>query len=95
MVIVFPDAVAPVIVLAKTVGELVPYRGLDQFVTEGLVAAGYAAGLQGETVTQEKRIIFVERGLARPGSFQDPQVALGQLRLHRIDIERLQQLRLQ
>ncbi len=55
---------------------------------------GDGRALERHAVLAHERPELIERELRRPGRAEDEHVRLGELRRHRLDVDRLQQLRL-
>ena len=92
LVIIVPVTVALVMELADTPGPVVVDTVMHQVITPGAVATHEAIQLQGEAVAGEKRVEFQKGRVRRTGVFQQGKVGLGQLWLHRVQVDGLQQL---
>ena len=91
-VVIAAESFRFVMELADAVGQAPLDPGQHDLVAEGPVVAADAGGVELHAVTLEQRRELVERGLGRPYAGDDIEVGLGQLRLHRVDADRLQKL---
>ena len=92
LVTVVLEAVGFVMELAGAPGPVIVHAAVYQVIAKGIVAPGERVGLQCQPVAREQRVELQEGRIRRSGTIQDEQVGRGQLRLHRCQVEGLQQL---